>query len=218
MIAERLGAALRRRSRRRCDTAAVPNAGSTPIRAPARSSLCLVLTLAASAPAGAFPFGAGTCEAAADGSFMPSRTHHPGDDGGFAIGFDRAGYYAGETLVVRIAHPAAEAFSGFLLYAQDGDALREGVFDPVPGSTLGGGLPAECSFAGHTVTHEDGTLRDVIALRWTAAAAPAATLQFRGLVLRADPFAQQGTDFYELVAVRVLDPDGVFRDRFEPQP
>jgi hypothetical protein len=186
-----------------------------------RPSCCfasLWLALCCSPPAGAFPFGAGTCEADADGSFMPSRTHHPGDDGGFVLGFDRDGYYAGETLVLRLSHPDGEVFTGFLLYAQDGAALREGVFDPASGSTLGGGLPAECSFAGHTVTHEDGALRDALALRWTAAAAPAPTLLFRGLVLRADPMAQQGTDFYEVAAPRVLDPDGVFRDRFEPQP
>lgn len=188
---------------------------------PIRPISCLVglwLALCCSAPAEAFAFGAGTCEADADGSFMPSRTHHPGDDGGFVLQFDRDGYYAGETLVLRLSHPGGEAFTGFLLYAQDGDGVREGSFTPAPGTTLGGGLPFECSFTGHTITHEDGTLRSTLALRWSAAAAPAVALTFRGLVLRADPMAQQGTDFFEVDAGLAWDPHGVFRDRLEAQP
>jgi hypothetical protein len=179
-----------------------------------RCWLCLILLPLLPAPVQAFPFGAGTCDAEADGSFMSSRTHHPSDDGGFALRFDRDGYYAGETLQVTLAHPG-EVFTGFLLYAEDGVGLREGLFSPAPDTTFTGGLPAECSSVGHTITHDDNIVRTDLILTWTAPAVDAVDLVFRALVLRADPMAQIGTDFYEVEATLVHDPDGVFRDRFE---
>ena len=176
---------------------------------------CLLLALAGPASVAAFSFGAGTCIASADGSFMGSRTHHPGDDGGFRIEPDRAGYYLDESVGLHLLPPAGEVFTGFLIYAEDEGANREGLFDLAPGTTFSGGLPFECSMMGHTLTHDENLLRSALALRWNAPASGGIDLVLRALVLRADPIAQTGTDFYEVVAPLAFVVDGVFRDRFE---
>jgi hypothetical protein len=184
--------------------------------------LAAAILAGGAAPAGAFPFGSATCEANADGSFMPTRAHLAGQDGGFALRFGRAEFYAGETLRVELRHASGGVFKGFLLYAQDAGALRAGLFMPVPGSTLGGPLPAECNAFGHTITHDNATapdpLRSVLALAWTAPAAPPPALEFRGLVLRAEPMSGVTDAFFELRATLPYAPDGVFRAGFDSLP
>jgi hypothetical protein len=187
----------------------------------ARIALVIVIaTLTATAPLAlhAYSFGAGTCDAVADGNFMAWKTHHPGDNGGFAVTPDRIGFYAGEVLELRLAHATGELFVGFLLYAEDALDQRQGGFDPVPGTTFSGGLPVECSHVGHTITHDDANLLEQLRLHWAAPSSAPTTLTLRALVLRADPIAQQGTDFYEVALDLPFDPEGVFRNRFEGEP
>lgn len=184
--------------------------------------LAAALLAAAAAPAAAFPFGSATCEASADGSFMPTRAHLAGQDGGFTLRFGRADFYAGETLRVALGHASGGVFKGFLLYAQDAGAQRAGLFTPVAGTTLGGPLPAECNAFGHTITHDNATapdpVRSVLALAWTAPAAPPPALEFRGLVLRAEPMSGVTDAFFELRATLPYAPDGVFRSGFDSLP
>lgn len=181
----------------------------------------LALALAA-ASAGAFPFGAGTCDADANGSFMTSgRIHHPGDHGGFQLRFDRPDFYAGETLQVELFHGSGQVFKGFLLYARTEGGRRDGLFQPVVGTTFSGALPGDCAQFGHTITHNNQTapeaIRQRLVLGWTApsGALPLEDLTFYGLVLRADPFSRAATDFYELRVPLRYAPDGVFRASFD---
>jgi hypothetical protein len=176
-------------------------------------------------PAAAFPFGSNTCEANADGSFMTNgRTHHPGQDGGFVLRFDRPAFYAGETLRLELSHDGGEVFKGFLLYARTAAGRRDGLFQPAVGTTFSGALPAECEHFGHTVTHNNQTAPDPIRSRqpfvWTApdATLPPEALTFHGLVLRADPISEAATDFYELRVALPYDADGVFRSSLEGAP
>jgi hypothetical protein len=200
--------------------AASPNAAA--MRARRIVLLLLPCWLAPCAPAAAFPFGSATCEANADGSFMTNRTHYPGQDGGYRLVFGWPDYYAGETLRVEISHAGGGLFKGFLLYAQTALAQRQGLFTPIPGTTLNGVLPAECANMGHTITHDNFTALDPVrarlALAWTAPVIAPETLQFRGLVLRVDPLSQATDAFFELRATLPYAPDGVFRDRFDSVP
>lgn len=178
--------------------------------------------LALAAPAAAFPIGSATCEANADESFMPNRSHNAGQDGGYGLAFGRPDFYAGETLRVELQHAAGGLFKGFLLYAQGATAVRHGLFTPVPGATLIGALPAECSGFGHTITHDNfnapDPVRSRLALAWTAPDATPETLEFRGLVLRYDPVTQTTDAFFELRTSLPYAPDGIFRDRFDSVP
>ena len=163
--------------------------------------------------------GRGACQAFADGSFMDWKNHHPGESGGFVLEANRADYIAGEVLGLRLHHPGGELLIGFLIYAQDASDNRYGLFTPVSGSTLSGGLSMDCANIGHTITHDvTGSLPRVrlhVSLPWTAPAPGADALTFRALVLRADPMADNGTDFYEVSLELPMSVDGVFRDRFE---
>jgi hypothetical protein len=193
----------------------------------ARPLLLLLLPAAWLAPAAevaAFPFGSATCEANADGSFMvtPFRTHYPGQNGGYLLEFGRPDFYAGETLRVELRHGSGGLFKGFLLYAQTPSAVREGLFTPAVGTTLGGILPAECANFGHTITHDNPNAPDPVrtrlALAWTAPSLAPETLEFRGLVLRVDPMTQVTDAFFELRTTLPYAPDGIFRDRFDSVP
>lgn len=194
---------------------------------PSAASLLIAFGMSWASSAAAFSFGSGTCEASADGSFMPWKTHHPGVHGDFVLRFSRADYLPGETLRVTLAHAGGDVFNGFLLYAQTDALVREGLFTPIPGTTLLGALPVECSTPesaamGPTITHDQPNapepVRQQLALAWTAPAVAVGALTFRALVLRADPMAQSGTDFYEVTALLPMSPDGVFRDAFESVP
>ncbi len=192
-------------------------------RSPVRPTFTLRIMLGLMAaivavPCFAYPFGSGTCNAVADGSFMESRTHHPQDNGGFGLRFSTSDYIPGETLGVTLAHAGSEQFIGFLIYAENASEVRGGLFDPIPGTTFSGILPPECAIVGHTITHDDRILRSSLSLAWTAPAAPAQDLTFRALVFRADPMAQRGTDFYEVRVPLPVSTTGIFRSRFESIP
>ena len=145
---------------------------------------------------------------------MEDRTPHPGDHGGFRIVFDRASYYADETLGLRLEHSGSEVYSGFLIYAETAALQRDGWFEAVTGTAL----KLDCGDVGPTLTHDAPGLHPGLDLRWTAPPVPAGDMSFRALVLRADPMAQRGTDFYELTATLSVATEGVFRDRFETLP
>ena len=204
------------------DTAALPR------RVPGRRHRLVVAVVAASLAVGAdncraYAYGAGTCNAVADGSFMTNeRTHHPGDDGGFALRFSSPDYLAGETLGVTLEHEGSEVYIGFLLYAETAGFERRGLFTRIPGTTFADSLPAPCHLVGHTITHLLGPNnqqpRTRLALAWTASVLPAEALIFRALVLRADPITWRGTDFYEVSATLPPSAEGIFRSRFETLP
>ena len=183
--------------------------------------VAIALAALTSCPASAYSFGSGTCDALADGSFMSWKQHHPGSSGGFVLALDHADYYSGETLRLHLTHPDGELLIGFLLYAQDTQSSRRGLFTPVAGTTMTN-LPAACANVGHTLTHDLADrlprARSELSLAWTAPPASVGALQFRGLVLRADPFADDGTDFYELVLHLPAAVDGVFRSDFDSVP
>lgn len=166
-----------------------------------------------SAAAYGFPFGSGTCDASADGSFMSDRTHHPGASGGFRLVFGTPDFYPGERLGLRLEHSLSEVYSGFLIYAETATLQRDGWFEAGPGTAL----KMDCD-VGPTLTHDAPGLHPGLDLRWTAPPAPATDMTFRALVLRADPIAQRGTDFYEVTASLPVAIAGVFRDRFETLP
>lgn len=188
------------------------------MRAPrpaARPTACLVFAaLLASGAAHAFPFGSGSCEAVASSSYMSGRTGHPGEDGGFRLVSGRTDYYGGEVQSLRLAHEAGEVFSGFLVYAETPAQQRDGWFDPVQGTTL----KLDCGDPGPTLTHADASLWNTLVLRWIAPPAAIQDLTFRALLLRADPVARRGTDFYETWLMLRAAPDGVFRSDFDGTP
>lgn len=186
-------------------------------RTVARLTLALALAGAA-APCLGYSFGSGVCVAVADGGFMQGRTHHPGQNGGFGLQFTTPDYIPGETVGVTLSHAGSEQFTGFLLYAEDPFEERRGLFGLVSGTTFSGGLPAACANFGHTITHDPALLRSRLTLAWTAPTTPARNQTFRALVLRADPMAQRGTDFYEVLVPLPVSSTGVFRSRFESIP
>ncbi len=197
----------------------------TPVRHPHRALIAatFALLMLPATTSLAYVFGAGTCDASASANFMTSRIHHPGETGGFELVFSTPDYIAGETVTVTLRHSGSEVFTGFLVYPETAAGFRRGLFDPslTPGTTLMGGLPSECNGDGHTITHDqvpnNPQLRASLRLVWTAPAV-AENLTFRALVLRADPMAQRGTDFYEVSAALPASVDGVFRSKFESIP
>lgn len=192
-----------------------------PHRALTAATFALLMLPAATSLA--YPFGSGTCDASASANFMTSRIHHPGENGGFELVFSTPDYIAGETLAVTLRHSGSEVFTGFLVYPETAAGFRRGLFDPTltPGTTLMGGLPSACNGDGHTITHDqvpnNPQLRGSLSLVWTAPSF-AENLTFRALVLRADPMAQRGTDFYEVSAALPASVDGIFRSKFESIP
>ncbi len=198
-----------------------------PVRHPHRAltAATFALLMLPAASSLAYVFGAGTCDATTSNppQFMTSRIHHPGDTGGFELVFSTPDYIAGETVAVTLRHSGSEVFTGFLVYPETAAGFRRGLFDPAltPRTTLMGGLPSECNGDGHTITHDqvpnNPELHESLRLAWTAPAV-AEDLTFRALVLRADPMAQRGTDFYEVSAALPASVDGVFRSKFESIP
>lgn len=198
-----------------------------PVRQPHRALTAATFTLLMlpAATSLAYPFGSATCDAytSAIGDSMSTRARHPGENGGFELVFSTPDYIPGEILAVTLRHSGSEVFTGFLLYPETADGIRRGLFDPLltPGTTLMGGLPSECNGDGHTITHDlspnNPELRQSLSLAWRSPTFPE-NLTFRALVLRADPMAQRGTDFYEVSAVLPASLDGIFRSKFESIP
>ena len=161
----------------------------------------------------AYPSGSGTCDAVADGTFMTSRTHHPGDNGGYALTFSATAYAPGEPVSVLLSSPAQDRFIGFLLYAETGAAARVGLFSPGIETTFEGTLPPPCRGTGHTITQSQPSERTALQLQWAPPPSEMGALTFRALVLKGTS-ANHGTDFYEVFAT-LPSRERIFRAGFE---